>query len=55
MAGGDGKGYKLINLNNLSIYWDHDLLGDLEGEEFMVRIGHTHLLNFKLYEKIKFT
>jgi vacuolar protein sorting-associated protein 13D len=33
-SGGD-KSYKIVNISNISAYWDEELLGDLEGDDFI--------------------
>ena len=37
VSGGD-KAQKLVDLSNFSIYFDTELLGDLEGQALVVRI-----------------
>ncbi len=34
---GDGKARKLFDLLNFSVYWDREVIGDVEGQELVVR------------------
>lgn len=35
-ASGEDMSWKLIDLQNFAVYFDHELLGNLEGQDFVV-------------------
>ncbi len=40
---GEEKARKLFDLQNFSVYWDRETLGDVEGQELVVRSTHRVL------------
>lgn len=48
MSGGE-KAQKLVDLSNFSIYFDSELLGDLEGQALVVRISKDQSIIYHVY------
>ena len=36
---GQGSEFKLMDIQNFSVYWDRDIVGEEEGETLLVREG----------------
>ena len=48
MSGGE-KAQKLVDLSNFSIYFDSELLGDLEGQALVVRVSKDQSIIYHAY------